>query len=84
MNTTTPHPEETTGPDPVAPETNPMNTGSPENFCPVSLGDWLKLCREAGVPHVPADKVTELRRKDYPPSTALGNTTSGWDKPGKR
>ena len=34
-------------------------------FCPVSLGDWLELCRRAGVPHVPAVKVAEIKREDY-------------------
>ena len=33
-------------------------------FCPVSLGDWLELCRQAGVPHVPAEKICELLRED--------------------
>ena len=36
-----------------------------ENFCPVSLGDWLNLCRRAEVPHVPAAQVAEIRRDDY-------------------
>ena len=36
-----------------------------ENFCPVSLGDWLDLCRRAEVPHVPATQVTEVLRDDY-------------------
>ena len=36
-----------------------------ENFCPVSLGDWLNLCRRAEVPHVPATQVTEVLRDDY-------------------
>ena len=35
------------------------------NFCPVSLGDWLDLCRRAEVPHVPATQVAEIRRDDY-------------------
>ncbi len=34
-------------------------------FCPVSLGDWLKLCLEAGVPAVPATKIASMTRKDY-------------------
>ena len=34
-------------------------------FCPTSLEDWLELCQRTGVPHVPARKVTELRREDY-------------------
>ena len=36
-----------------------------ENFCPVSLGDWLDLCRRAEVPHVPAAQVAEALRDDY-------------------
>ena len=36
----------------------------PERFCPVSLGDWLELCRQAGVPHVTAEKICELLRED--------------------
>ena len=35
-----------------------------ERFCPISLGDWLELCRETAVPHVPAEKVTTLLRED--------------------
>ena len=33
-------------------------------FCPVSLGDWLELCRKAGVPHVPAEQVAEFVLED--------------------
>ena len=33
-------------------------------FCPVSLGDWLELCRKAGVPHVPAEQVAEFMLED--------------------
>ena len=33
-------------------------------FCPISLEDWLSLCREADVPHVPAEKICELLRED--------------------
>lgn len=33
-------------------------------FCPYSLGDWLAVCRETGVPHVPADLVCEFERND--------------------
>ena len=36
-----------------------------ENFCPISLGDWLNLCRSAEVPHVPAAQVTQVQREDY-------------------
>ena len=36
----------------------------PERFCPVSLGDWLELCGEAGVPHVPAELVATMLRDD--------------------
>ena len=42
-----------------------LQTGDPESFCPVSLGDWLELCRRAQVPHVPAERVGEVRRDDY-------------------
>ena len=34
-------------------------------FCPVSLGDWLDLCQRTGVPCVPGERVTEIRREDY-------------------
>ena len=33
-------------------------------FCPISLGDWLALCREADVPHVPATRICDLVRED--------------------
>ena len=33
-------------------------------FCPVSLGDWLELCRKTGVPHVPAEQVAEFMLED--------------------
>ena len=36
-----------------------------ENFCPISLGDWLNLCRRVEIPHVPATQVTEVLRDDY-------------------
>ena len=36
-----------------------------ENFCPISLGDWLDLCRREEVPHVPATQVAAIRRDDY-------------------
>ena len=35
-----------------------------DRFCPISLGDWMELCRQAGVPHVPAEKICELLRED--------------------
>ena len=41
---------------PTTPETN--------NFCPVSLQDWLHACKRAGIPHVPATQVAELKRHD--------------------
>ncbi len=36
----------------------------PERFCPLSLGDWLELCREAGIAFVPAELVTTPLRDD--------------------
>ena len=33
-------------------------------FCPISLGDWLALCRQAGVPHVAAELTATLLRED--------------------
>ncbi|MCY4580806.1 MAG: hypothetical protein OXD31_17400 [Chloroflexi bacterium] len=36
-----------------------------KRFCPVSLGDWLKVCQAAGVPFVPAEQVSVIRREDY-------------------
>ena len=44
----------------------------PERFCPVSLGDWLELCRETGVPHVPADLVNTMLRDDCLAFDTLG------------
>ena len=41
------------------------NRGLQENFCPISLGDWLNLCRSAEVPHVPATQVAQVLRDDY-------------------
>ena len=35
-----------------------------DRFCPISLGDWMELCRQAGVPHVPTEKICELLRED--------------------
>ena len=35
-----------------------------EAFCPISLGDWLKVCEKAGIPYVPAERVSELNRED--------------------
>ena len=43
-------------------QTEEPNRGLQENFCPISLGDWLNLCRSAEVPHVPA---TQVLRDDY-------------------
>ena len=36
----------------------------PARFCPVSLGDWIKLCQQHGVPHVPAEQVARVIRED--------------------
>lgn len=33
-------------------------------FAPISLGDWISLCRKADVPHVPARQVATLNRVD--------------------
>ena len=43
---------------------SPMPEEGKGRFCPVSLGDWLELCRQAGMPHVPAEKICELLRED--------------------
>ena len=40
------------------------HTGEADWFCPISLGDWLDLCRQTGVPHVGAEKVATLLRDD--------------------
>ena len=42
-----------------------MSATTLKRFCPVSLGDWLKVCQAAGVPFVPAEQVSELLREDY-------------------
>ena len=34
------------------------------NFCPISLGDWLALCQQTGVPHVAATQVAIINRYD--------------------
>ena len=44
----------------------------PRRFCPVSLGDFLELCASAGVPHVPAENVAEIRRYDWMRFDTLG------------
>ena len=36
-----------------------------DNFCPISLADWLALCQLADVPHIPAEKVVEILTDDY-------------------
>ena len=55
---------ETSGTTPSGAEHRPPPGHGDEGFCPVSLGDWLELCRQAGVPHVPAEKICELLRED--------------------
>ena len=45
----------------VQPNTQP----EAPRFCPVSLGDWMEVCRQAGLQHVPALRVTEIRKEDY-------------------
>ena len=42
-----------------------LGTRDPNSFCPVSLGDWLALCRQAGVTHVAAEQVAEIQQEDY-------------------
>ena len=76
--------------------TEPAETGLPEMavgdtgsdtaelFCPVSLGDWLELCRTAGVAHVPAERIATLRVDDCmefdvpgPPPPAIEDSVPG-------
>ena len=52
-----PPPMEPRTPIPVTPETS--------NFCPVSLTDWLELCRKTGVPHVPAENIATIQAQDW-------------------
>lgn len=33
-------------------------------FCPYSLGDWIRICQKAKVPHVPAVHVVDFERND--------------------
>ena len=33
-------------------------------FCPISLGDWMLLCRKADVPHVPAELIATFLLED--------------------
>ena len=44
-----------------------------EGHCPVSLEDWLKACDQAGVPAVPAERLTQIRLEDL----------MQWDVPGE-
>ena len=44
----------------------------PERFCPISLGDWLDLCRKAGVPFVPAERVAAPLLEDCLAFESLG------------
>ena len=37
---------------------------NPQQFCPVSLEDWLELCQSAGIPHVPATRIATIGRED--------------------
>ena len=34
-------------------------------FCPVSLGDWMKLCERINVPAVAAKQIADVRKMDY-------------------
>ena len=34
-------------------------------FCPTSLTDWVELCRRAGVPHIPAERISTVMRLDW-------------------
>ena len=34
-------------------------------FCPVSLGDWLELCKTVGIPHIPAEQVATILKADW-------------------
>lgn len=38
---------------------------TPQQFCPVSLEDWLQVCKEAKVPTVPATRIAAMGREDY-------------------
>ena len=42
----------------------PVTEEANGRFCPLSLGDWLELCQQAGVPHVPAEKAAEFVLED--------------------
>ena len=44
---------------------NSPNAADESRFCPVSLGDWLRLCGEIGIPYVPARNVTQIDKDDY-------------------
>ena len=35
------------------------------NFCPLSLGDWIEACEQAGVPFIPAEVVAVVERDDF-------------------
>ena len=47
------------------PEPEPLpDTPGSRRFCPLSLSDWLSLCAELGVPHVPGEVVAAFSRYD--------------------
>ena len=49
----------------TAPNAREPDPDQADRFCPISLGDWLELCRETSIPHVPAERLTTLLRDDY-------------------
>ena len=42
-----------------------MRGSTNDGFCPVSLGDWLRLCADVGVPAVPAEQIAAMNKDDY-------------------
>ena len=52
-------------PQPIEPRTPIPDTPETANFCPVSLQDWLELCRQADIPHVPAEQISSVQAQDW-------------------
>ena len=38
------------------------HTAESERFCPVSLRDWITVCQQADIPHVPAQRIAAVQR----------------------
>ena len=52
-------------PPPAEPRQPIEDTDETNNFCPISLRDWLALCRKTGVPHIPAEQISTVQAQDW-------------------